>query len=145
MKTTTCYDYAINYLYRFPKTEQELRIKLYQKWYSTNDVAFAMENLKKQWFLDDQKFAESYVRSELVNKGKPAIVIIKKLQEKWIVHDLVKSVMTQYQEEINEWIHGRIRKEIDAYKKKWVEWFDIIQKLMRKWYKLNDIKDVIKN
>jgi hypothetical protein len=37
-----------------------------------------------------------------------------------------------------------IKKEIETYKKKWVDWFDIIQKLMRRWYQLVDIKAVIK-
>jgi len=46
---------------------------------------------------------------------------------------------------MQEGIETKIKKDIDQYKSKWVEWFDIIQKLMRKWYKLDDIKKVIQN
>jgi hypothetical protein len=46
---------------------------------------------------------------------------------------------------MEEGILERIKKEIAAYKKKDVEWFEIIQKLLRKWYKLDDIKRVILN
>jgi SOS response regulatory protein OraA/RecX len=46
---------------------------------------------------------------------------------------------------MQEGIEGRIKREIEQYKKRWVEWFDIIQKLMRKGYKLDDIKRVITN
>ncbi len=44
-----------------------------------------------------------------------------------------------------EGIHEKIKKEIKAYKKKNIDGFDIIQKLMRKGYKLDDIKRVIEN
>jgi hypothetical protein len=46
---------------------------------------------------------------------------------------------------MQEGIDTRIKKDIEQYKSKWVEWFDIIQKLLRKWYKLSDIKKVIEN
>ena len=48
------------------------------------------------------------------------------------------------EEELINWMRKAIKKEIEAYKKKWVDWFDIIQKLMRRWYQLADIKAVIK-
>jgi len=38
----------------------------------------------------------------------------------------------------------KIRKDIATYKRRDVNGFDIIQKLMRKGYKLDDIKSVIK-
>jgi hypothetical protein len=46
---------------------------------------------------------------------------------------------------MQEGIESKIRKDIAIHKKKWVEWFEIIQKLLRKWYKLSDIKNVINN
>jgi len=90
-------------------------------------------------------FAESYIRSEVVNKGKPAIRIIQKLQQKWVPQEIVRDLLKKYENEMGEGIHEKIRKDIKAYKKKEVDGFDIIQKLMRKWYKLDDIKKVIEN
>ena len=78
----TCLDYALNYIYRFPKTEKELRIQLYTKGYSTNEIDSTMAEFKKKNYVNDTKFAESYIRSEVVNKGKPAIRIIQKLYQK---------------------------------------------------------------
>jgi hypothetical protein len=46
-------------------------------------------------------------------------------------------------EDISEGIASGIQKDIASYKKKGVEGFDIIQKLMRKGYRLQDIKDVL--
>jgi SOS response regulatory protein OraA/RecX len=102
-----------------------------------------MEYLKRKWFADDRIFIESYVRSELVNKGKPVINIRAKLHQKWADKDLVNEVLAEYEEDIAIGIAEKIRKQIDAYKKRDIEWFDIIQKLMRKWYHLDDIKAVI--
>lgn len=138
-----CIDYALRYISRFPKTEKELVIKLYQKWYGTVEVQKVIDDFKKKGYVDDQKFSESYLRSDVINKGKPLLTLTKKLQMKWVDKEIIKKIVVDFEEEIDEWIRTRIKKEIEAYKRKWVDWFDIIQKLMRKWYKLADIKYVI--
>lgn len=140
-----CFDYALKYIYRFPKTEKELRIQLYMKWYPTSDVDRTIEELKKKKYVNDEMFAESYIRSEVVNKGKPAIRIIQKLQQKWVPQEIVREVLKKYEIEMWEGTLQKIKKEIAAYKKRDVDGFDIIQKLMRKWYRLADIKKVIEN
>lgn len=138
-----CMDYALRYIYRFPKTEKELVIKLYQKWYWTSEVKKVIDNFKEKGYVDDVKFAESYIRSESINKWKPLLLIMRKLEEKWIEKNIIKSVAKEFEEEINEWVRSKINKWIEDYKRKWIDWFDIIQKLMRKWYRLDDIKYVI--
>ncbi len=140
-----CFDYALKYIYRFPKTEKELRIKLYMKWYPTSDVDRTIEELKKKNYVNDTMFAESYIRSEVVNKGKPAIKIIQKLQQKWVPQDIIKDTLKKYELEMWEGTLAKIKKEIQAYKRRDVDGFDIIQKLLRKGYKLADIKCVIEN
>ncbi|MFA6256433.1 MAG: regulatory protein RecX [Candidatus Absconditabacterales bacterium] len=142
---TSCFDYALKYIYRYPKTEKELRIQLYTKGYPTSDVDRTIEELKKKNYVNDVMFAESYIRSEVVNKGKPAIRIIQKLQQKGVPQEIVREVLRKYELEMSEGIHDKIKKEIAAYKRKEVDGFDIIQKLMRKGYKLQDIKKVIEN
>ena len=139
-----CCQYALKYISVYPKTEKELRIKLQQKWYNSDEIKYTMEYLKGKKFADDRVFVESYVRSELVNKWKPVIVVRNKLYQKWVDKDLINEVIKEYEQDVLSGIFQKIRKEIDSYKKKWVDWFDIIQKLMRKGYKLEDIKTVIK-
>ncbi len=144
MVQQTCLDYALHYISRYPKTEKELKIQLMQKGYFSDDIQKAIDFLKEKNFLNDKMFVESYIRSELVNKGKPAIAIIQKLQQKGADKHLIMEVIKEYEEDINIGVKERIKKEIASYKKRGEEWFDIIQKLMRKWYRLGDIKDVIK-
>lgn len=114
-----------------------------QKGYSSHEINKTMELLKEKDYVSDEKFIKSYIRSECINKGKPLIVITTKLLEKWVDKQLLKNKVKEFEEEIKEWIHQRIRKEIASYKKKDEDGFDIIQKLMRKGYRLGDIKDVI--
>ncbi len=139
-----CCQYALKYISVYPKTEKELRIKLQQKWYNSDEIRYTMDYLKSKKFADDRVFAESYIRSELVNKWKPVIAVTNKLYQKWVDKKLINEVIKDYQEDISVGVFQKIRKEIDSYKKRWVDWFDIIQKLMRKGYRLEDIKTVIK-
>ncbi len=138
-----CLDYAMHYIYRFPKTEKELRIQLLKKWFSDEEADFVISNLKEKWYVDDRKFAEAYINSELSKKWKPIIVIKSKLLSKWIKRNIVDDVLDKEQENIDEATSNAIRKDIEKMKKKGLEWFDIIQKLLSKWYTMRDIKKVI--
>lgn len=135
-----CLDYAMDYIYRFPKTEKELKVQLTKKGYYEDDVEETMEELKRRWYVSDEMFAKLYIQSELVNKGKPSIVVVQKLLFKWVDKALVKDLMQQYEEQSQEGINERIKKEIDKLKKQGLEWVDIIHKLLRRGYKLDEIK-----
>ncbi len=137
------YEYVMRYLAKYPKTEQELRIKLFQKGYTTEQVERTFAVLKKQWYLNDEKFTEAYFNSQVGNKGKPLFIIKQKLKQKWISEKMMDTYIEKNEKELQAWVAERIKKEIKQYKQKGVEWFDIIQKLMKKWYRLADIKSVI--
>lgn len=141
----SCYEYAITLLSKYPKTEKELRIKMYQQGYDSETVIRTLEKLKAENFVNDQLFAESYLNSEVSRKGKPLLVITQKLLLKGIDKQLLSEITAKYSEDYQEGIYQGIEKEINQYKKKGVEGFEIIQKLLRKGYKLGDIKKVIKN
>lgn len=141
----SCYEYAITLLSKYPKTEKELRIKMYQQGYDSETVMRTLEKLKAENFVNDQLFAESYLNSEVSRKGKPLLVITQKLLLKGIDKQLLSEITAKYSEDYQEGIYQGIEKEINQYKKKGVEGFEIIQKLLRKGYKLGDIKKVIKN
>ena len=140
----TAVDYAISYLSRYPKTEEEMRIILYKKWYNSDDIHRCMDVLKRNNFINDEKFADSFLYSEVAKKWRPLFIIKQKLIQRWIDKWLLLKKISEQQEDLVDWMHKAIKKEIEIYKKKWVDWFDIIQKLMRRWYQLADIKAVIK-
>ena len=142
-KKKSCLDYALEYIYRYPKTEKELKIRLLEKHYSEEEVENTIQFLKSKWRLDDRKFAEAYIRSEIWKKWKPKIIVYKKLLQKWVDKDIVDEAFRQLGEEIEEGILQKIEKEIKKLKQKWKNWFDIIQILLRRWYHLSDIKKVL--
>ena len=140
----SCYEYAIWVIGKYPKTEKELRIKMYQQWYDSEIVSRTLEKLKQDNFVNDELFAESYINSEVIRKGRPLIVITQKLEMRGIDKAIISKVVHEAWDDIESWTLQWIQKEINQYKKKWVDGFDIIQKLIRKWYRLWDIKRVIK-
>ncbi|RAL57128.1 hypothetical protein BSK20_02530 [SR1 bacterium human oral taxon HOT-345] len=140
----SCYEYAIGIITKYPKTEKELRIKLYQQGYDSEIVLRTLEKLKSENFVNDLLFAESYLNSEVMKKGKPLFIIKKKLELKGIDKQLLNKLSDKYAEDIQEGILQGIQREIRNYKKRGTDGFEIIQKLMRKGYKLSDIKKVIK-
>jgi regulatory protein len=140
----SCYEYAIWVIGKYPKTEKELRIKMYQQWYDSEIVTRTLEKLKQDNFVNDELFAESYINSEVIRKGRPLLVITQKLEMRGIDKSIISKIVHDAWDEIDNWVLQWIEKEIKQYKKKWVDGFDIIQKLMRKWYRLGDIKRVIK-
>lgn len=137
-------EYAINYLSRYPKTEQEMKIMLYTKGYDTEEITKTMKILKENNFINDEKFAESFFYSEVEKKGKPLFVIKKKLQQRGIPEEILSSYVENNEESLQMGIEKGIEREINAYKKKGVDGFDIIQKILRKGYRLQDIKTVIR-
>lgn len=140
----SCYEYAIGIITKYPKTEKELRIKLYQQGYDSEMVLRTLEKLKSENFVNDLLFAESYLNSEVMKKWKPLFLIKKKLELKGIDKQLLNKLSDKYAEDIQEGVLQGIQREIRNYKKRGTDGFEIIQKLMRKGYKLSDIKKVIK-
>lgn len=140
-----CLQFSLNYISRYPKTEKELTVRLLQKGFMSNEVNETIRKLKELWYINDEKFIQSYINSEISNKGKPILIIKQKLIQKWADWHLIEKLLNNNMEDMLEWTYKKIQKEIQSYKKKWIDWFDIIQKLMRKWYKLDDIKEVIQN
>ena len=141
----SCLDYSLSYIHVYPKTEQELRTKLYTKKYDERDIAFTMDFLKKKWYVDDTKFVDLYIQSEIVKKGKLPSLVKAKLLQKGVEKDLINEAMRKFQDEMQDWVNTRILKEIEKLKKKWLEWVDIIMKIAQKGYHISDIKKAIKS
>ena len=104
-------DYAIWYLSRYPKTEQEIRIILYKKWYNSEDIQRCMNVLKKNDFINDEKFTESFLYSEVEKKWRPLFIIKQKLIQRGIDKWLLAKKISENQEELTNWMHKAIKKE----------------------------------
>ncbi len=86
------YNQAVTYLSRRDHSERELLMKLRQKGY-TDSAEYAVEKLKKDGFVDDERFSEMYVR-ELVNLKKYGKKRIEQeLYKKGISRDIISLVL----------------------------------------------------
>jgi hypothetical protein len=52
--------------------------------------------------------------------------------------------MGSKEEEMNAGVHDRIRKEIEKYKKRWLDWYEIMVKISQKGYRISEIRKAVK-
>ena len=140
---TDVIDYALRYIFRYPKTEKELIIQLRKKWYTESEIERAIRYLKSKKYLNDKQFAKDYVDFHVVRRWKSIIWVKQKLYEKWVDKDIIKEIIEKKMDDINKWIEKKIRKEIQNYKQKGIDGLGIIEKLTRKWYTYKQIKKVV--
>lgn len=140
----SCFEYALKYIHTYPKTEQELRTKLLTKKYNPIDIDRTIEVFQQKWYINDVQFTKLYIESELVKKGKTEGWVINKLLHKWVHRTIINNEITLAKDGIQTWIMQRIQKEIEKYKKKWLDGYDIIVKIAQRWYAISDIKKAIK-
>lgn len=139
----SCLDYSLNYINRFPKTEKELVVQLRKKWYWDQEIEKSINFLKRKGFVDDERYVEMYVYSELIKKWKPVIIVKNKLYQKWINLEIVERVINESIQDIEDGQIQKIEKEIEKLKMRWIDWFSIINKLVKKWYKIDLIKKLL--
>lgn len=138
-----CFDYALHYINRFPKTEYELRLQLRKKWYFDEEIEEVMQQLFELNYVNDAEYARLYLSSEVERKGKPLFKIRWKLLQKWVEKWLLDDVIAEHEEDLIEWMKAKISSEIDLLKNRWLDGVSIIQKLQWRWYSFRLIKEVI--
>ncbi len=140
----TSLDYSLRYIHLYPKTEQELRTKLYTKKYPEPEIDKTIDFLKSKGYINDVQFTKLYIQSEIVKKGKLPALVKSKLLHKWVDKDIIDEIMGSKEEEMNAGVHERIRKEIEKYKKKWLDGYEIMLKISQKGYRISEIRKAIK-
>src|SRR5699024_3850350 len=90
------YMMAINYLSYRMRTQREIRTYLQDKNVTpemTNDI---INRLAKEQLIDDQTFAEAFVRDRRNQTTKGPKIIVKELQEKGISREIAEEAVLQY-------------------------------------------------
>ena len=139
----SAYDYALTILSYNPKTIAMMKKTLLAKWYQLSDVEYTINKLIEQEYLNDYAFCKAYFESEVINKGKSIQNIKKKMFEKGMPSDIVKDVLTELDEEIQEHSIGNLAKEIHKLHKQGHDIIKIYEKLARKGHRYDDIKQAL--
>jgi len=119
-----------------------MEIQLLKKGYSTEEVQKTIKWLQRRRYLDDKLWAEAYLRSEVAKKWKPLPLIKAKLLQKGIGKQIVETLIDQMRQELVEGQKNKIQDLVKKYKAKWLDGFEILQKLTQKGYDRNFLQSI---
>lgn len=103
-----------------------------------------MPKLISSGYLDDRVYAESYLHSEVVRKGKPLLLIRQKLLMKGIDKQLLTELIDSLEADLSEGQDAKIAKEIVRLRAKGKTDPEIVQTLSRKGFAYAQVMKVIR-
>ena len=145
----TAFDYALNLLAARAYTVRDMRRKMSQKGFVTDEADAAVERLVSSGLLDDARYAAEFARQRLVVGGASVRRVEQQLGAKGISRDLAKQATAQVvsEEDVDTLVymerlaHKKLRAMGDlALPVKRRRLFGF---LARKGYELDDIKQVV--
>ena len=91
------FNYAVDYICKYVPAQKQMVSKLYQKDYSKKVVDYVIEKCKSYGYIDDEKYAQSYVFQNRKLKGK--LKLKQELMQKGIDKEIIDEVLEDYDEE----------------------------------------------
>ena len=91
------FNYAVDYICKYVPSQKQMTHKLYEKDYSKRVVDYVIEKCKSYGYIDDEKYAQSYVFQNSKLKGK--LKLKQELMLKGIDKQIIDSVLADYDEE----------------------------------------------
>lgn len=93
---------AINILNYADNSRFMLEVKLTKKGFNQREISPALDYLEKKTFLDDKRFAESWLRSRLRLKSEGAFVLQGGLMARGVSAKIASEVLASFLQEIDE-------------------------------------------
>ncbi len=91
------FNYAVDYICKYVPSQKQMTHKLYDKKYTKRVVDYVIEKCKSYGYIDDEKYAQSYVFQNRKLKGK--IKLKQELMLKGINQKIIDEVLQDYDEE----------------------------------------------
>jgi regulatory protein len=137
--------YALDLLKLRDRTEAEIKKKLKEKEYPTEEIGVAIDWLKTKRFLDDERFVQNFIKSRAQNPKNGKRKILFKLSGLGLGKDLVDQYANQFDE-------GEEMEKAKALAEKWLRrhpgdekaYQKIGQHLAGKGYEIDTIKQVLR-
>lgn len=141
---------AMNLLLKGDMTEAKLRAKLTEGKYPENVVSEAVTYVKSYHYIDDRRYAMSYIASKSYTDSKNTIR--RKLIEKGVSKEIIDSCIEEFyiNDELNSGVERELIKKLVLKKYSNINEIDyetkqkIIASVMRKGFSYYDIEAVIK-
>ena len=91
------FNYAVDYICKYVPSQKQMTHKLYDKKYTKRVVDYVIEKCKSYGYIDDEKYAQSYVFQNRKLKGK--LKLKQELMLKGISVKIIDEVLQDYDEE----------------------------------------------
>ena len=91
------FNYAVDYICKYVPSQKQMTHKLYDKKYTKRVVDYVIEKCKSYGYIDDEKYAQSYVFQNRKLKGK--LKLKQELMLKGISQKIIDEVLEDYDEE----------------------------------------------
>ena len=92
------------------KSSYELKNKLASSGYPSEIIEKAITSLKEYGYVDDVRYARSYIELSVNNKGRSRIDIVNRLSAKGIPRNIIDEVMDEFEFDNTELIERALRK-----------------------------------
>lgn len=143
-------DYAIWYYLRYYPSVFKLKLKLKEKFWPES------ENGKKYWWISEEQInyiieerlkniiqEDEVIKSKIrvfKERGKSKLYIRNKLFERFEPKELIELYLG---EAFINWEEENLRIEYEKLEQKWLEKQKIFERLIRKWFRYDDVKSMI--
>lgn len=94
-----CIDVALNYLSYRPRSETEVRRRLYKHRFKRELMDIVVDKLKKQSLLNDVEFAKYWRDNRNNNNPRSRLLLKKELRQKGVSSDIINEVVQEVDEE----------------------------------------------
>lgn len=140
----SAFDKAVNLLAFKDRTVQEIRQKLNEKGYSSEDIEDTVEKLSYYGYLNDQNYTISYIKDNTSKKGKKLIIneLNQKGVEKTVITEVYESMDVDEIDTIKRLVERRFQaldfNDDKSYRR-------VVGYLLRRGFSYDNIKKVIKS
>jgi regulatory protein len=120
-----------------PKTgEYQTKVKA---GYDSSLVELVFQRLEERGYIDDRRFAETWLENRNVSKGASAKKLRLELQQKGIASQIIDEVFNETKRDD----HDELRKVIERKAKKYPDEQKLIQYLLRQGFNYSDISEAL--
>lgn len=112
---------AVAYTHRLlgvrPRSERELRDRLFKKGFDSATIHSVIASLKEKNIIDDFKFAKLWVESRMHINPKGDMLLQKELREKGIAFSIIEKVLSEKKEKEDSVAKTLARERLERLKK----------------------------
>lgn len=92
------YEKALNFLSYRPRSAREVEMRLRQKGFSPEQIAYAMEKLVRAGYVNDKDFARFWVTNRMAFSPRGPRLLKSELRQKGVAANVVDEIIAEHQE-----------------------------------------------